>query len=85
MRFLTEEAVEIIRNRRCPIESRMQQVRDVLKMPKNVNPLGMMYVGYAAEKSEGRCRYNEKVIYWQEYDAGRKHRAKDKPVVGHYS
>lgn len=68
-----------------PIESRMQQVRDILKMPTNVNPLGMMYVGYPVNKQEGRSRYNEKVIYWQQYDPTRKHRKKDKPIVGHYS
>ena len=68
-----------------PIESRMQQVRDILRMPQNVNPLGLMYVGYPVNKQEGRSRYNEKVIYWQQYDPDRKHRTKDKPVVGHYS
>lgn len=68
-----------------PIESRMQQVRDILKMPKNVNPLGMMYVGHPVKQAIGRSRYNEKVVYWQQYDPDRKHRKKDKPVVGHYS
>lgn len=33
-----------------PIESRMQQVRDILRMPQNVNPLGLMYVGYPVKK-----------------------------------
>lgn len=68
-----------------PIESRMKAMRDILDMPDNVNPLGMMYVGYAKDKAEGRCRYNEKAVYWQKYDKTRKHRKKDKPVVGHYS
>ena len=68
-----------------PIESRMQAVRTVLDMPENVNPLGMVYVGYAANPQEGRCRYNEKVVYWQKYDPSRKHRKKDKPVIGHYA
>ena len=67
-----------------PIESRMQQVRDILLMPPNVNPLGMMYAGYPQAKSEGRSRYNEKAVYWQSYDPDRKHKTKDKPVVGHY-
>lgn len=67
-----------------PIESRMQSVREVLDMPENVNPLGMVYVGYAAKQQEGRCRYNEKAVYWQKYDKLRKHRKKNKPVTGHY-
>ena len=62
-----------------PIESRMQAVRDVLDIPKHVNPMGMMYVGYAVNEAEGRCRYNEKAVYWQKYDNTRKHRKKDKP------
>lgn len=68
-----------------PIPSRMQTVRDILDMPPNVNPLGLMYVGYPNTKAEGRCRYNEKAVYWQKYDPNRKHKKKDKPVVGHYS
>lgn len=67
-----------------PIESRMQMVRSVLDMPANVNPLGMVYVGYAAKEQEGRCRYNEKVVHWQKYDKSRKHRKKDRPIIGHY-
>lgn len=61
-----------------PIESRMQTVRNVLGMPENINPMGMMYVGYAAKEAEGRCRYNEKAVYWQMYDATRRHRKKDR-------
>ncbi|MDO5559834.1 MAG: nitroreductase family protein [Oscillospiraceae bacterium] len=68
-----------------PIKSRMQMVRTVLDMPENVNPLGMVYVGYAAKAQEGRCRYNEKAVYWQKYDKSRKHRKKNKPVIGHYA
>lgn len=39
----------------------------------------------AVQNAQGRSRYNEKAIYWQQYDPNRKHRKKDKPVVGHYS
>lgn len=67
-----------------PIESRMQQVRDILQMPPNVNPLGMMYVGYPVSQAEGRSRYNDKAVFWQQYDSDRKHRKKDKPLLGHY-
>lgn len=68
-----------------PLESRMNTIRDILNIPQHVNPLGMVYVGHAANVAEGRCRYNEKAVYWQKYDPERKHRKKDKPVVGHYS
>lgn len=68
-----------------PIESNMNTLRKILDIPEHVKPLGMVYVGHATYPSEGRCRYNEKAIYWQKYDPNRKHRKKDKPVVGHYS
>ena len=67
-----------------PIESRMETMRGLLDVPAHVNPLGMVYVGHAAETQPGRCRYNEKAVYWQSYDPERKHKKKDKPVLGHY-
>ncbi len=68
-----------------PIESRMQTMRNLLDMPSHVNPLGMVYVGHTDSTEPGRCRYNEKAIYWQKYNPERKLRQKDKPVSGHYA
>lgn len=68
-----------------PIPSRMKKMRELLNIPDYVNPLGMVYVGHGAYHEPGRCRYNEKAIYWQTYDPTRKHKKKDKPIVGHYS
>lgn len=68
-----------------PIESRMKTIRNLLDMPEYVSPLGLVYIGYGAYELEGRCRYNEKAVYWQKYDPNRKHKKKDKPVIGHYS
>ncbi|WP_342357018.1 nitroreductase family protein [Clostridium algidicarnis] len=67
-----------------PIESNMKSVRNILNMPQHVTPLGIVYVGYPAEEKEARTRLNEKRIYWQEYEPSRKHKTKDKPVIGHY-
>ncbi|MFZ2539411.1 MAG: nitroreductase family protein [Oscillospiraceae bacterium] len=67
-----------------PIESRMKTIREILDIPQHVNPLGMIYIGHAVHKDEGRCRYNEKAGYWQKYDPHRKHKKKDKPIIGHY-
>ena len=61
-----------------------RQVKSTLNMPEYVIPLGVVYVGYPAEEKEARSRYNEKRVYWQEYEPKRKHRTKDKPVIGHY-
>jgi nitroreductase len=67
-----------------PIESNIKPLKKILSMPDYVNPLGIVYVGYGAEEKEARTRFDENRIYWQEYDPDRKHRAKNKPVKGHY-
>lgn len=68
-----------------PVPSKMEPVRRILEIPAYVVPLAIVYVGHGAAALEGRCRYNEKRVYRQKYDASRKHRTKDKPKVGHYS
>lgn len=67
-----------------PIISRVKLLRKMFNIPEYVIPLCIVYVGYPAEEKKARTRYNEKRIYWQEYDPKRKHRTKDKPVIGHY-
>lgn len=67
-----------------PIESNIKKVKNILNMPEHVIPLGIVYVGYPAEEKEARNRLNEKRVYWQEYEPERKHKKKDKPVIGHY-
>ncbi|MHB8131910.1 MAG: nitroreductase family protein [Mobilitalea sp.] len=68
-----------------PIQSRMATMQKLIDLPEHVKPLGMVYFGHGTYQEPGRCRYNEKAIYWQKYDPDRKHRTKDKPVSGHYS
>jgi nitroreductase len=67
-----------------PTESKIKPIKRLLNIPKYVTPLGMVYFGYPAEEKEPRTRYNEKRVYWQEYDPNRKHRTKDTPKKGHY-
>lgn len=67
-----------------PVESRIRTIKQIFNIPEYVTPLSLVYIGYPAVEKEPRTRYNEKRIYWQEYDPNRKHRAKDKPVIGHY-
>lgn len=67
-----------------PIESTIKTVKSLLNMPEQVIPLGIVYVGYPAEEKEARTRLNEKRVYWQTYEPDRKHKKKDKPVIGHY-
>lgn len=67
-----------------PGQSRMETMQKLIDCPEHVKPLGMVYFGHGTYQEPGRCRYNEKAIYWQKYDPHRKHRTKDKPVIGHY-
>ena len=67
-----------------PIESNMNPVRKLLNIPEHVNPLGIVYIGYPTEEKEPRSRLDEKRIYFQEYDPNRKHKSKNKPIIGHY-
>lgn len=67
-----------------PIPSNIKPLRDILNIPDYVVPLGIVYVGYPAEEKEVRIRFDEKRVYWQEYEPKRKHKSKDKPVIGHY-
>jgi nitroreductase len=67
-----------------PLESNIKTLKQTLNMPEYVTPLGIVYVGYSAEEKEARTRFNEKRVYWQEYEPSRKHKAKDKPIIGHY-
>jgi nitroreductase len=68
-----------------PIPTRMATMQKLIDLPEHVKPLGMVYFGHGTYEEPARCRYNEKAVYWQKYDNERKHRAKDKPVMGHYS
>jgi nitroreductase len=67
-----------------PLESNIKALKKILNIPEYVTPLGVVYVGYPAEEKEARTRFNEKRVYWQEYEPSRKHKTKDKPVIGHY-
>ena len=42
-------------------------VRGVLKIPKEVTPLGLVLVGYPAEMKEPGTKYEEKRVHWQKY------------------
>ncbi|WP_026477101.1 nitroreductase family protein [Alkaliphilus transvaalensis] len=67
-----------------PIESNIKPLKKLLNIPDYVIPLGIVLVGHPAETKEARTRFNEKRVYWQEYEPDRKHRSKNKPILGHY-
>ena len=48
-------------------------IRKILDIPESVVPIGVVYLGYAAERQEPRTKYVEEAVYWQKYDPEREH------------
>lgn len=67
-----------------PLEHNIKRLKSILSLPEDVTPLNIIYLGYPSEVKPSRTRYNEKRVYWNQYDQTRKHRLKDKPKIGHY-
>lgn len=63
-----------------PQINKCKPVCEVLNIPDYVIPMSVVYFGYPAEFKEPRTQYNEKRIYWQEYEPERKHRARPKNI-----
>jgi nitroreductase len=57
-----------------PVAALARQVRKILHIPPHVTPLGVVYVGYAAEEKEARTRYREDRVHWDVYDLFGRHR-----------
>ncbi|MBN1261562.1 MAG: nitroreductase family protein [Anaerolineae bacterium] len=47
-----------------PIVKRVQQILDI---PEEVTPLGMVYVGYPDEEKEPGSKYDARRVHWQRY------------------
>lgn len=58
-----------------PLPSVIGPVQEVLSIPAEVTPLGIVYVGYPAEEKAARTQYDEQRVYWQQYEP-RKRRAR---------
>lgn len=50
-----------------PVGDFVRIVRQIAGIPKNVTPLGVLYVGHPAEEKPARTQYNEKRVHWQNY------------------
>lgn len=50
-----------------PDEKTINKVREVVSLPENVTPLGVIYVGYPGEEKEARTQYEERRVHWQKY------------------
>jgi nitroreductase len=56
-------------------------IRELLKIPESVVPVGVVYFGYPAEQREPRTKYLEAAVYWQEYDPERERRPRPGHIV----
>ncbi len=50
-----------------PVKPNVDAVRMVLKIPRRITPLGVVYVGYPAEEKRPRTQYKEERVHWQQY------------------
>lgn len=60
-----------------PYPSRIRLLAEILGIPKNVTPLGMVYVGHPAESKEPRTQSEERRVHWLCYEP-RKRKPKTK-------
>lgn len=63
-----------------PQMNKCNPVSKVLNIPEHVIPMSIVYFGYPAELKEPRTQYNEKRVYWQEYEPERKHSTRTKNI-----
>lgn len=61
-----------------PQLNKCMPVCKILNIPEHVIPMSVVYIGYPDEYKEPRTQYNEKRVYWQEYEPKRKHRSRPK-------
>jgi nitroreductase len=53
-----------------PVAGFVRTVRQIASLPKHVTPLGLIYVGYPAEKKSPRTQYDADRVHWQAYEKG---------------
>jgi hypothetical protein len=61
-----------------PQLNKCKPVCEILNIPEQVIPMSVVYIGYPDEYKEPITQYNEKRVYWQEYEPTRKHISRPK-------
>jgi len=59
----------------------MDELKELLCIPEDVHPMGIVYLGYPAETPEPRTQYTEDAVYWETYDPGREHVKREGCIV----
>ena len=47
-----------------PVVDRVNQVCEIISLPKNIIPLGVIHIGYPDEEKEGRTQYNDEYVHY---------------------
>lgn len=47
-----------------PIEKRAQRINDILELPNNIIPLGIIHLGYPDKEISGRTQYNDEKVHY---------------------
>jgi nitroreductase len=50
-----------------PVAEFVRIVREITGLPRNVIPLGLLYIGHPAEEKPARSQYEGKRVHWQRY------------------
>lgn len=52
-----------------PIHNFKKRISEILGLPKNVEPLNIIYVGYPAEEKNPRTQYDPNRVHWEKYSS----------------
>lgn len=47
-----------------PVKNRIERVKEILDLPDNIIPLGVIHVGYPKNEIEGRTQYEESKVHY---------------------
>ncbi len=50
-----------------PNEETVSIVREIVKLPEQIIPMAVLYIGYPAEVKDARTQYEERRVHWQQY------------------
>jgi nitroreductase len=55
-----------------PLPSVIKPVSAIMNLPEDVIPMCVIYIGYPAEDKAPRTQYDERRVYWQQYEPRKK-------------
>lgn len=56
-------------------------VKEILGIPENIEPIGMLYIGYPNEHKKPRTKYLSEAVHWNKFDSSRDQRPRPGDVI----